>query len=355
MKIINSNLKKGEVKVKTENPDDFWYLTSLVDKGDLVSGKTLRKIKLGEKDERSAKIIKKPVYIAISVEKVEFSKTTGALRISGIVTEGPEDVPNGSHHSFNIEDGTIITIKKEKWLSFQLDRLKEASSKEFAKILICVLDREEAYLALLKRYGYSILAQLKGNVQKKEVEERVTGSFYEEVLHKISDYDKKYELSQIIIASPAFWKEDLLKELKDQDLKKKIILATCSSVDSTAINEVLKRPETREALKQARASKEERLVEELFTEIAKQGMASYGIEETENAASSGAVRILIVSDGLIARSREENKYGRIDTIMKAVDSTKGEIHLISSENDAGKKLDGLGGIGAILRYKLNYS
>jgi len=41
-------------------------------------------------------------------------------------------------------------------------------------------------------------------------------------------------------------------------------------------------------------------------------------------------------------------------MMKIVDQTKGEIHIISSEYEGGRKLDGLGGIGAILRYKLNY-
>jgi LysR family hydrogen peroxide-inducible transcriptional activator len=44
----------------------------------------------------------------------------------------------------------------------------------------------------------------------------------------------------------------------------------------------------------------------------------------------------------------------IDSLMKIVDSTKGEILIINSDNEAGKKLDGLGGIAAILRYKLNY-
>ena len=40
--------------------------------------------------------------------------------------------------------------------------------------------------------------------------------------------------------------------------------------------------------------------------------------------------------------------------MKTVDSTKGDIIIISSDHEAGKKLDGLGGIAAILRFKLNY-
>ncbi|MBW2979955.1 mRNA surveillance protein pelota [Candidatus Woesearchaeota archaeon] len=354
MKVIHTNLRKGEVKIKVENPDDFWYLTTIVDKGDLVRGKTIRKIKLGEKEQRSIKIIKKPVHIAIKVEKVEFSKTSAMLRVSGIVIEAPEDVPHGSHHTFNLEVGSIITIIKEKWLTFQLDRLKEASSKGIAKILICVLDREESYIALLKKYGYTLLSHIKGKVQKKEIEEKISGSFYSEVIKKIEDYDKKYTLSQIIIASPAFWKEELMKELKNDELKKKTILATCSSVDKTAVNEVLKRPETREALKQARSSKEANLVEELLTEVSKEGLAAYGLKETENAANAGAVKTLLVTDGLIQKTRDKGTYEKIDSIMKVVDSTKGEVHLISSENDAGKKLDGLGGIGGILRYKLNY-
>ncbi len=145
-----------------------------------------------------------------------------------------------------------------------------------------------------------------------------------------------------------------MKELNNQDLKKKIIMATCSSVDKTAINEVLKRPETREALKQARSSKEAYLVQELLTEISKDNLAVYGLKETENATNAGAVKKLLVTDNLIQKLRDKDNYNKLDSIMKTVDSVKGEVHLISSENDAGKKLDGLGGIGGILRYKLNY-
>ena len=47
-----------------------------------------------------------------------------------------------------------------------------------------------------------------------------------------------------------------------------------------------------------------------------------------------------------------NQYNELDEKMKQVDSLQGEIHIVSSEQEAGKKLDGLGGIAAILRYKL---
>jgi stalled ribosome rescue protein Dom34 len=52
--------------------------------------------------------------------------------------------------------------------------------------------------------------------------------------------------------------------------------------------------------------------------------------------------------------REKGKYEVLDKIMKTTEKTKGRIHIINSENSGGKKLDGLGGIAGILRYKLNF-
>ena len=52
--------------------------------------------------------------------------------------------------------------------------------------------------------------------------------------------------------------------------------------------------------------------------------------------------------------RDEGKFEELDSIMKITDANKADIHIINSKNDAGKKLDGLGGIAAILRYRLNY-
>ncbi len=354
MKQIYSSLKKGEIKVKIENLDDLWYLSNIIDPGDLVKGKTVRKIKLGKDEQRKADVIKKPVFIAVRAEKIEFSETASMLRVLGVITEGPEDIPRGEHHTFNLEISSVITIIKEQWLKFQLDRLKEACSAKIAKILIVVLDREEAYFALMKKYGYTILSHIKGKVAKKTELEKAEGSFYGEVIKTIEEYERRYGFGQIIIASPSFWKEYLMNELENEELKKKIIPATCSSVDKTGINEVLKRPETKEALKQDRIAKEVNLVEELLTEISKNNLAAYGIRDTENAANAGAVSVLLVTDSLIKKSREENTYGRIDAVMKATEATKGAISIISSEHEGGKRLDGLGGIGAILRYKLSY-
>jgi protein pelota len=354
MKLIHSDFKKGIAKVKIENLDDLWYLNQIIEKNDLVKGKTFRKIKIGEETQRKQKTVKKPVFLKMQVEKVEFSKTSNILRISGLVKEAPEDIPLDSHHTFNIEENTIITIIKQKWLKFQVDRLKEASKETAAKILICVHDREEAYFALMKKYGYQLLTGIKGTVTKKADLKQIETKFYKEILKQLEEYDQRYSLSKIILASPAFWKEELMKEITDENIKQKIILATCSSVGENAINEVLKRPETENALKQDRITQEFKQVEELLEEISKNNLAAYGLKETKNAAIAGAVKTLLITDSFIQKTRTENKYEEIEEIMKTSDSTKSDIAIISSEHEAGKKLDGLGGIAAILRFKLNY-
>jgi protein pelota len=351
MKIIYQNLKKGIIKLKSENIDDLWYLSHIIDRHDLIKTQTIRKIKLGKEEERTTKIIKKKVTLTIRTEKIEFKDNI--LRISGIVTEGPEDIPKAAHHSFKIEENDIITITKEKWLRFQLDKLKEATETKIPPILICILDREEVIFALSKPRGYKILSSIKGEVTKKEERATAKGGFYQEIIKSLKEYANRYKINNIIVASPAFWKEDLMKEIKDKELKEKIVLAACSSVDKGAINEVLKRPEMREVLKQVRSAKEIKLVEELLEEIAKQGKSAYGIDEVELAANAGAITQLLITDSYIAKMREQEKYNRVDNIMKITDKTKGNINIISSEHEGGKKLDGLGGIAAILRFRIS--
>ena len=42
----------------------------------------------------------------------------------------------------------------------------------------------------------------------------------------------------------------------------------------------------------------------------------------------------------------------LDDIVRAVESQKGNVLVVSSHHDGGKALASLGGMGAILRYKL---
>ncbi|MBI5388847.1 mRNA surveillance protein pelota [Candidatus Woesearchaeota archaeon] len=353
MKVLDSQLKKGIVKIGVENLDDLWYLSQLIDAGDVVKGQTFRKIKLGEGTDRKADVVKKKIFIAIKVEAVEFDTQSSVLRINGTILEGPEDVQRGSYHSLTVEENTSLEIVKEEWLSYQLKKLKEASEQETGNVLVMVMDREEAMLAQMKCYGFEVLAELKGEVEKKAVEVKFS-HFYEQLIEVIRDYATRFSARSIILASPAFFKEDLFKLIEDEELKKKIVLATCNHVGKNGIAEVLKRPEVKAVLKQDRTAQEMAIVDEFLAEISRQGAAAYGFREVQAAVVSGAVKMLLVTDTLIRKMREDRTFAELETLMKTADKMQAEVHLISAEHEAGKRLEGLGGIGALLRYKLQY-
>ncbi|MBT4857972.1 mRNA surveillance protein pelota [archaeon] len=351
MKIIKKDYKKGFIKLKIENLDDLWYTSYIIDKSDIIKAKTYRKIKLGEDTDRNKKVIKRAVYLAIEIEKFEFSKYTNVFRISGIIKGGPEDIPLGDHHTINLEEGSEFSLQKASFLKYQIDKIEESAKDTHSKILICVHDRDEAYFAMLKKYGFELISQIKGNVAKKADVKTESSDFYPQIKKVLEEYDAKYNFSNIIIASPGFWKEYIQKIMKDP-IKKKIVYATCSAVGSNGINEVIKRPEVQTVLKQEKFASEIKEVEKLLEEIGKNGKAEYGLKEVKKAIDLGAVSDLLITDDLIHKKRQEEKFEEIDFLMRKVESMQGKIHLISSEHSGGKKLDGLGGIGSILRYKI---
>ncbi len=348
MKILHKDFKSGEVRIRIENQDDLWYLYSIVEKGDLIFGSTQRKIKIG-KDE-FVKSVKKTMNLTIMAEKIEWSSTANVLRINGVVVEGIENVPKGSYHTIDVEVGDVIKITKNRWFYYQIQRLDEATKDVVLNILVVVFDRENAIFAILKRYGYQILNKLEGEVPKKRIETKKESTFFYEIVKKMKEYSERYNATKIIVASPAFWKEELLKTVDDKTLRQKIVLSSCSAVERNAIDEVLRKEEVRKIIMQERISKEISLFDELMLEISKNGLAVYGLDDVERNASIGSIKNLLLTDKFIRLMREKEFFDRIDSMMKSVSKAKGQINILSSEHDAGKRLDGLGGIAAILRY-----
>ncbi|MBI4154138.1 mRNA surveillance protein pelota, partial [Candidatus Woesearchaeota archaeon] len=270
----------------------------------------------------------------------------------GKVSSTHEDVSKGSYHTFDIEEGSTIKIAKE-WMPYHLELLDEALKEKYGDTLICVIERDAATFAILKAYGFEVLSELEGDVQKKGETEK-DSRFYEDITGMIKEYDTRYKLARIVLASPVFWKEEVLDLLKKKagDIAKKVMLATCHATGKNGIEEVLKRSELKKALADARVSKEAELVEELMREIAKNNLAAYGLEDTHQAVNMGAAAKLLVADEFLQELKRDGRFHSLNQLMKNASRMKAEVHIISSGHDAGKKLLGLGGIAAILRYKI---
>jgi protein pelota len=349
MHLLKSDFKQGKVKFKVTEQDDLWYLSQIIDPGDFVKGKTTRKIKVGTND--NAKIVKKTLTLTVEAETVTFGETGISLRVNGRIKAAPDDIPLESYHAISIEVGSIVTLQKVNWLTYQKQKLKEATQQKYS-YLLCLFDREEALFALTKKRGYDILVKIQGEAQKKQKKVQIKKDFQEEIIKALDVYAGRHTPERIILASPAFYKEDLMKKIGNQELKAMIILATCSSVDEHALDEVITRPEIAEALRDSRVKEEKMIMEQLLSEIHKEGLAAYGFEEVKKAVLVGAASSLLLTDECIQHHRENETFTQLEEIMKSVDKLQGKIHLLSSKHESGKQLNGLGGIAVILRYKI---
>jgi len=344
MKKLASDLKHGIMKLRPENADDLWCLSQVIEPGDRVSGVTYRKVKIG--DEQSSKSVKKRFFLTIRTEGLSLEE--GSLRVSGTNELELDDIPKGSHHTISVEAGGAVTIQKEAWPRYQLERVSD-SCKETGVVLVCVFDREEAIFALLNKRGHKSLSRISGEVAKKGVDVKARG-FYKEIVNALEEYDKRYSPVFIVIASPAFWKEYLRAEIRDEGLKRKLVDATCSSVSEGAISEVLKRPELKKALADQRSAFEARLLDEVLAAISND-MAAYGLEEVRSAVDAGAVSKLVVADRLITGLRAEGRFRELEGVMKRAENRHAEVHIIASDEPV-RSLMSLGGVAALLRYRL---
>ena len=111
------------------------------------------------------------------------------------------------------------------------------------------------------------------------------------------------------------------------------------------INELMKAGMGADVLRESSVGTELEAVESLMAAIGKGGNATYGTSQVETAAIAGAVDRLLILD---SKLREED----LDEIVRAVESQKGEVIVVSSQHDGGKQLAALGGMAAMLRYKM---
>ena len=344
MRVIHRDMKAGELKLLVQTEDDLWHLYNILEKGDLAYALTYRREETKDDKLRAERGEKRRMKLGIRVENIEFHEFSDWLRILGVIESGPQDV--GSHHTFNLTVGENISIIKY-WRREHLDRLTDAENSAAQPLItFMAIDEDEAVLAQLREYGMKEIAKIASNRSGKQYASKKDGKdeFYKEVLTKLEQISGDGE---IIVVGPGFEKENISAWGRDKNLKivDKFHLLASGQSGMAAVQEVMKKGIGSDILVDSRVATETKLVEQLLAEIGKDGLFAYGPAEIEAALDGGAVETLLVTDSDM-RSRKFEK------LLHKCNDIGASVVVISTLHDAGKKLDSLGGIGAILRYKV---
>ncbi|MFQ6105669.1 MAG: mRNA surveillance protein pelota [Candidatus Hydrothermarchaeaceae archaeon] len=352
MKIIRRDLKEGKIKLKPETMDDLWYIKNITSEGDIFLGKSYRRVKDEEK-LRADKGERVPINVGVRVRRVEFHPNISRLRVTGVIETGPEDIISmGSYHTLELQPMDVVTILKKRWKKWELDTLEEAEkSAKTPLVLIVGVEEGEAEFALVRGYGIDFTVRVSKTVSGKRVakeHEANVKEFYTEAAKKLDEILTKGDIKAVIICGPGFAKDNLYKLLKEKypDVAEISRIESAGTTGRVGIQEVLRRGVIDKIVKHSRISLETQLVDKVFEEIGRDsGLVAYGVEEVKKALDYGAIEKLLIADVLLRKNDP-------DEMIAKVRKSKGEAVIVSTEHEAGEKLKAIGGMAALLRFRV---
>jgi protein pelota len=361
MKIIARKLSKGLIVLQTETLDDLWVLYNLISEGDYIDGKTSRRVV--HKDSDDSKGERKLIYLKILIENIDFHEFSNRLRLKGKIIEGPEDLVSlNTYHTFNIEENTKFGIYKEKWTQYHFKILDDAAEhKVVQKLLVVVIDIGEATFGEIGDYYTKTSISLSEHIPGKRYGDvkdnrNAKNAFFSDVFKNIQESLKNVEYTKIVIAGPGFIREEFLNYCAKQDpsLKSKLITEAVSNATKSGIYELIKKETIQNLLKDSRIMEESIMVEEFLARLGKEsGTVAYGLEEIKKAANMGAIEELLITDEVM-RTINSEKNVEMLKLLKLIENSRGNIKIISTLHEAGKRVKGFAGMVALLRFKLAY-
>jgi protein pelota len=328
----------GEVRVFPESIDDLWHLQHLISAGDLVFATTFRSVEAATDKIRPEKVEKRPVRLGIRVEKVEFSGHGVRLRLTGIIEQG---VDTGAYHTINVETGHEISVIRQ-WRPMDFERIDRAvKASVYGVIHILTIEEGEAELFRLRQYGpESVITITAGSGKGAETDSR--GSFFENILATIAEISGPF-----IIAGPGFVKDDFVKFAKNRNsapATRSIVVET-RRIGRGAVQEVVGNGTLDKMINDIQLSREVTFMDEVLVRISRNGPVAYGRNEVANAVGFGAAEQVLIADTLL-------RDGEIAQIIEKAELMRATIVVLSSSFEPGERLCALGGIAALLRYKL---
>lgn len=284
---------------------------------------------------------------------------------------------------------------------FVLDPLRQMVVDDRVYGLI-VADKNEAAIGYLQGNSVKTAFTLESNVPGKtraggqsaqrfaRLRKQMLKSFLQEIADKAKsafmDKARDGELLGIIVGGPGFVKDKLIDDgYIHQELEDEIVaVESLNYSGEEALEELVSKAE--DAIEDSQVVREKNLVNEFFTNLKEEnGKSEYGVEPVQKALKMGAVDTLLISEDVdmyeatyecpnghekqvfeeearISDSVEcdecneemdlEEISDLVDAFGDKAEEMSSELEIIGSGHEEGQRLLNMGGIAAILRYRI---
>jgi len=240
---------------------------------------------------------------------------------------------------------------------FVLDPLKE--QLEISEIFgLLVMDRKEATIGALEGKRIEVIHKMSSGIPSKvraggqssqrfhRITEGLTRDFYKRIAEEVKKaFFENPKLKGILVGGPIPTKDEFLDDeyLTDQLQKKVIGRVDIGGSDESGLKELVEK--SQDVLADQEIIHEKKVLERFFQTLGeKPELATLKEENTKTALQYGAVDTLIVSKDLDKPLMKE-----LQEQAKKIDST---IEIVSLDTEEGIQFKNLGGIGAVLRFRV---
>ena len=240
--------------------------------------------------------------------------------------------------------------------TFFLQPLKDMleARKDFYGLI--VIDKKEATLGMLEGKMIKKLLHLTSGVPSKiraggqssvrfeRLREGATKEFYRRVSENAKQFFLDQKIKGILVGGPGMTKEEFLKEGDiPTPIKEKIIaIKDIGYADEHGLKLLVE--ECQDILANVEVMEEKKKLREFFDALVKD-KAIIGLEKVKKALAYGAADKIFISETIDEKIIDEIEKENI---------SKAEINIVSKDTEEGLQFSNLGGIGAILRFKIEF-
>ncbi|KAF4630483.1 hypothetical protein G7Y89_g7656 [Cudoniella acicularis] len=391
MRLIKQNIERdgsGTVTLLPEEPEDMvhgilysgssrlttfsqWHAYNLIAPTDLLRASAIRRV-VTESATGSTTSTRVHTTLLVRVTGIEFDPQAGQLHVSGRVAEENKWVKSGSYHTLDLELQRNFTLEKaEGWDSVALDVVREAVKQDKEGTVPAVVMQEGlANICLITEHQTVLKQRVEAGIPRKrsgrstEHDKGLT-KFFQLTLETLLRHVDITQPRPLLLASPGFTAAGFQKYIIEEATrtsnkailgnKSNFVVVHSSSGHLHSLNEILKSAPVLSKLKDTKYAKETRYMDDFMTMLRKDdGRAWYGPSEVEKAVEKGAVGgggVLLINNSLF-RSQEIGTRKRWVALVDKVRESGGEVKILSSDHESGKRLEGLSGIAAILTFPL---
>ena len=353
MQLLNQSEEHWKLRIDSE--DDLWVLARFA-----ISGRSLamlgerRDTTTAESGDRAKAAERKKMWIQLRILTTEYKTYSNILRVHGTIEQAPVDI--GSHHTHLVEVGDELEIHSSSGFP-EYDRLlltDTMTTDKKSNVSIIVVENDEIILFEVTRRGLREGATwtMRGGGKRGDVRtsETVAKSFQQQVAKEIlAATSTKLPM---ILCGPGHARERLRNVILSQDPQRTIRLVSTSMAGRSGANEIIRDGLADELLSEHAISKEIKLLEEVWLRLSKNGAVAYGENELSRAMNEGAIETLLVSADKIRDPEAMIEGTPVSKWIDAVSDIGAELVQCSSDHDSGEQLNNMGGIIALLRYKL---